>query len=588
MPERDEVGPQLSVLIPCWNAADTVERAMDSVLATEDIRVECVVVDDGSTDRTADRVEAIANGDARVVLVRVASNSGVSNARNEGLAVVRGEWLTFLDADDRLMPGAVAALMRPTLDQSVRAVVGQRIWTDGERRWVSNFYDIPDIREPGRKAIATHPGLLYYASATGKAFHRSLLDGLRFEGRVLGDQPWTIRALLRAGGGIEVIDETVYEWTRPSPGQFAPTITSTTRASAERSAEAAVIARRAFAEVSAEVDLWIPDEVTRIAVKRAYAERLIRSDFAAAMKSSIDRRDPGTGRLFEAIGSLLVSMPAAVLTPIEVVYRALLRPTWERWPELVPGARRGYWRMLEPIRRADPSVEIRLLGSRRLVRPLHAAQRITTVSPRLGNLLVRAIRTVSSSLRSRDRGRRAKRQPIDAMRSGGRPEPDRSPASVTDLVGTTRCPRCTARSRTGVGSRVYGGSPAGLASSRTDVEYATVERLQASSLEQGSDIGIRLGRLGDSTRDRQHRAVPTERPLVDLRPDRHPPPRRVLLNLAPHVVRVVHRRVEATHIRRDLDDEEVPTGVTVAMVECLPHPNIISRRRTRSAHAPSS
>ena len=73
-------------------------------------------------------------------------------------------------------------------------MIGQRIWTDGTTSWVSPVYDIPDIREPGRKAIATHPGLLSYASATGKALHRSLVTGLRFEGRVLGDQPWTIRA----------------------------------------------------------------------------------------------------------------------------------------------------------------------------------------------------------------------------------------------------------------------------------------------------------------------------------------------------------------------------------------------------------
>jgi CDP-ribitol ribitolphosphotransferase len=404
MTQPDLDPPRLSVLIPTWNAAGTVERAIGSVLEDPDILVECVVVDDGSTDGTPDVVAAVAARDRRVGLIKISPNAGVSNARNQGLSVVRGEWLTFLDADDRLMPGAVAALLRPTSDPSVRAVIGQRIWTDGERSWVSHFYDIPDIREPGRKSIATHPGLLYYASATGKVFHRSLLDGLRFEGRVLGDQPWTIRALLRAGDRIQVIDETVYEWTRPRPDQVVETITSSTRASAGRSAEAAVIARGAFAEVSAEVDISIEDPDARLAVKRAYAERLIRSDFAAALKSAVERHDPESGRLFEAIGSLLGSMPPAVLTP-DVLMRALLRPVWDRWSDVSPVAKRSYWHMLDPVRRADPSVEVRLLGSRRrsrhLVPVLHGAVRVTSVSPRAGDLLVRAIRTVASARRGR-------------------------------------------------------------------------------------------------------------------------------------------------------------------------------------------
>ena len=149
-------------------------------------------------------------------------------------AAARGEWLAFHDADDRMLPGGIAALMRPTTDPAVVAVIGQRVWSDGERTWLSPLYDIPDIREPGRKSIATHPGLLYYAAVTGKVYHRSLLDGLTFEGRVLGDQAWTIKALLRAGNGIEVIDDTVFEWSRPHPDRFVATITSVSRSSADR------------------------------------------------------------------------------------------------------------------------------------------------------------------------------------------------------------------------------------------------------------------------------------------------------------------------------------------------------------------
>jgi len=70
--------PRLSILVPTWNAEATVERAIDSVLAERAIPLEVIVVDDASTDRTADIVAAVAERDPRVVLLRLRANGGVS------------------------------------------------------------------------------------------------------------------------------------------------------------------------------------------------------------------------------------------------------------------------------------------------------------------------------------------------------------------------------------------------------------------------------------------------------------------------------------------------------------------------------
>ncbi len=331
----------MTVLLPCWNAASTIERALASVLDEPDISLECVVVDDGSSDGTADIVQAVADRDPRVVLIRIPTNGGVSNARNEGLAVVRGDWLTFLDADDRLLPGGLAALLRPTADPTVRAVVGQRIWTDGERTWLSPLYDIPDIRRPGRKSIATHPGLMYYLALAGKLVHRSLITDLRFEGRVMGDQPWVLGALLRAGDAIEVIADTVYEWSRPRPGVRTGSILTVARGSARGGAAMADRATPVFLAVAAAIDATIVDEPTRKALKRAYFERLIRSDLAEQVRLALDRRDPDTALLFDSLTAFFTGVPVEILTTSDIHVARVLRPPATRWHAVVPDGPAG-------------------------------------------------------------------------------------------------------------------------------------------------------------------------------------------------------------------------------------------------------
>jgi hypothetical protein len=345
------VAPRVSILVPTWNAAATVERALASVLAEHDVPLEIVVVDDASTDGSADLVATIAARDPRVVLLRLPTNGGVSNARNRGLAVVRGEWLGFLDADDRLFPGALAALIRPTADPAVRAVVGQRVHDDGERRWVARGYDNPDIRVPGRKSIAAHPGLMNYAAIHGKLFHRSLVDGLTFDGRVLGDQPWTISALLRAGQGIEVIDETVYEWSRPHPDRYVEGITSATRSSSARAAEMAVRAADVFAAVTAEVDTQLAEPAARATVKEAYFDRLIRMDIGPAISDALRRRDVATSRLLDAVAAFVASVPVAVVARSEALVQHVVVPPARRWHDLVPTARPSYWAVIRAVYR---------------------------------------------------------------------------------------------------------------------------------------------------------------------------------------------------------------------------------------------
>jgi glycosyltransferase involved in cell wall biosynthesis len=100
--------PEVSVIIPAYNASSYLEQAIDSALDQQGVRLEVIVMDDGSTDDTPQRIAAY--GDR--ILAGRQDNRGHPAARNSALPMARGEFLLFLDADDFLVEGIVADLLR--------------------------------------------------------------------------------------------------------------------------------------------------------------------------------------------------------------------------------------------------------------------------------------------------------------------------------------------------------------------------------------------------------------------------------------------------------------------------------------------
>jgi glycosyltransferase involved in cell wall biosynthesis len=101
--------PLTSILIPCYNAARWLPAALGSALAQTWPQVEIIVVDDGSRD---DSLAVARSFESRGVRVFSQANAGASAARNRALREARGDFLQFLDADDLLSPGKIAAQMK--------------------------------------------------------------------------------------------------------------------------------------------------------------------------------------------------------------------------------------------------------------------------------------------------------------------------------------------------------------------------------------------------------------------------------------------------------------------------------------------
>lgn len=123
----------ISVIIPLYNKEPIIERSLQSVLSQDYDDFEVVVVNDGSTDRSADIVRSI--NDPRIRLIEQ-ENGGPSKARNTGVKNAKGEWILFLDADDEMLPGALEFFSKKIQNHTdVDMFLGEVIVNNGKKEY---------------------------------------------------------------------------------------------------------------------------------------------------------------------------------------------------------------------------------------------------------------------------------------------------------------------------------------------------------------------------------------------------------------------------------------------------------------------
>lgn len=216
----------VSVVVAAYNAEDGLPGCILSVLAQSHVRVELVCVDDGSTDGTACLLDDAASRDPRVKVTHQ-PNAGVSAARNRGLALATGDVVLFVDADDQLLPGAVARVAEDyARGRADCAVYGMVVYPASAAPLTLSHRLAPRNRvyEGFRPALVfrehTHP----YAFRV--AFRRDfLLDaGLRFdEGLSLGEDEAFLLCAYRLSTRTLLSSARIYEY-RMKPQSVSHTL----------------------------------------------------------------------------------------------------------------------------------------------------------------------------------------------------------------------------------------------------------------------------------------------------------------------------------------------------------------------------
>jgi len=136
-PEHPQYRPLVSVIIPAHNEEDAIEATVRSALASEYPRIEVVVVDDGSTDRTAEILDRAFSADSRV-RIHHQVNRGKPAALNQALAMCAGEIAVTIDADTQVHSAAVERLVRHFVDPKTVAVAGN-VKVGNRNTWITRW-----------------------------------------------------------------------------------------------------------------------------------------------------------------------------------------------------------------------------------------------------------------------------------------------------------------------------------------------------------------------------------------------------------------------------------------------------------------
>ena len=204
--------PQVSVLLPAWNAAATLGACLRSIARQTFTSWECIIVDDGSTDATADIADAAASDDARFRALRT-PHQGLVAALNAGLAECHAPLIARMDADDLMHRERLAAQVAMLVREPQLSAVGCHVRIFPRRAmsprlleyeaWLNGLRTADDVRRDAFvECPVAHPTLMM----------RRDVAGLRYQDRGWPEDYDLILRALAAGMPVGVVPRRLHAW----------------------------------------------------------------------------------------------------------------------------------------------------------------------------------------------------------------------------------------------------------------------------------------------------------------------------------------------------------------------------------------
>ena len=171
----------ISVIIPAYNAEKTLYKCLDSVIEQTYKDLEIIIVDDGSTDGTADIIKKYTKRYNYIKCIHQ-KNAGVSKARNVGIDNAQGEYLYFIDSDDHIENDTFGSLIDADKKHSLDIVASEIIDENGTSAIRNAFAEVSDLYADTKDEIGRNAFFIRLGSAVGKLYRlKTIIDnGIRF------------------------------------------------------------------------------------------------------------------------------------------------------------------------------------------------------------------------------------------------------------------------------------------------------------------------------------------------------------------------------------------------------------------------
>lgn len=208
---------KLSIIIPVYRTEDTLDRCVESVLRQDHPDMEVILVDDGSPDHSPARCDDWAAKDRHIHVVHKA-NGGLSDARNAGIDIATGDYVTFVDSDDYLADNTYGPLMQRLEQQPDIDILEYPIYihNGSPRQHLTDFK--PEATYHDMESYWLDGRAYQHTYACNKIFRKSLFDAVRFPvGRVFEDAQ-TLPLLLEKAGTVVTCSQGLYYYCSNSEG----------------------------------------------------------------------------------------------------------------------------------------------------------------------------------------------------------------------------------------------------------------------------------------------------------------------------------------------------------------------------------
>lgn len=197
--------PKISVIVPVYNSEGTLKECVDSILTQTYSDFELILVNDGSKDASAQICDSYASQDSRVISLHK-DNGGVSSARNKGLMIARGEWITFIDSDDYITNTYFEQVVGSSKDLVIKDYLRLRdkIYGTEIPKYLFEMTSISEL-------VNSYLNSMLLRGPVFKFYRKNLVEGITFnENMIIGEDTCFVMDYMAKAKTFELIKEGYY------------------------------------------------------------------------------------------------------------------------------------------------------------------------------------------------------------------------------------------------------------------------------------------------------------------------------------------------------------------------------------------